>query len=131
MPYNRDYNETHRQVQKNMEIAIERARFGERDKDAYYVPCVLYYETFSTINFMPEIIIDVTREYSNALKQLKSHELGIKILPSLPYVFQLRHQTHGVEGSCLYGEGLVVCKTQGYLWIQNTKKMLDYLISIT
>lgn len=131
MPYHRDHNETHRQVNENVEIAIERARFGFENKEGFYTPCILYYETFSTFEFVPDIVIDVTSEYTIALKQLKMHRLGIQMLPSLPYVFQISHQNRGVQGSCLYGEGLIINKKNNCLWTHNTRKLLQYLISIT
>lgn len=130
IPYARDYNETHRQVCRNMEIAIERARFGVKNEEGFYTPCILYYETFSSVEFVPDIIIDVTKEYTRALKQLRLHQAGIQTLPSLPYVFQIRHQNRGIEGSCLYGEGLIINKKSNCLWTSNTTKLLEYLTSI-
>lgn len=131
MPHHKDHNETHRQVVENAEISIERARFGHNYKDGYYTPCILYYETFSSFEFEPDIVVDVTNEYTTALKQLKMHQLGIQILPALPYVFQVKHQYRGIQGSCLYGEGLVIYKKSNCLWSHNARKLLQYLISIT
>ena len=87
-------------------------------------------ETFSTFEFMPDIIIDVTSEYTTALKQLKLHQLGTQTLPALPYVFQINHQNRGIQGSCLYGEGLIINKNGNCLWVHNTRKLFQYLISI-
>lgn len=130
MPYEMDTNETHRQVYINMHFAIERAKIGGQELEAYYTPCVLFYETFSTIKFIPDLIVDVTSVYTLALKQLKVHQYGIKVLPSLPYVFQVKHQSRGIEGSCLYGEGLVISKSNNHMWNCNLRVLLEYLMTI-
>lgn len=123
----KDFNETHRWVSSFVDLAIERVRIREK---GYDLPVLGYYETFSSIEFVPNIIFDITKEYIDALRLLKLHKQGIKTLPALPYSFQIKHQLHGLEGGVLYGEGIKFSSMNQFLWVNNVRVKQLFIDSI-
>ena len=110
--------------------AIEVAVFTFNDVPGYQVNQIFYYETFSSDGFKPDFIIDVSQVYVKAKKMLGEHKHGIEILPSLPYKFQLYHQSRGFEVSCMYGESIIMEKHAPYSWKEYRKVGLEMLSEI-
>ncbi len=125
--WSKDFNETHRLVSNFVDLAVERVRLRQK---RYDLPVLGYYETFSSIQFMPNIIFDVTEEYIEALNLLKLHKQGIEKLPVLPYSFQIRHQSRGLDGGVLYGEAICFNSMNQYLWVNNVQMKQSFIDSI-
>jgi len=66
---------------------------------------LLWYQTYSTLYFHPHFYIDVTHQYTIAVKALKTHERGIQILPVLPHAMLVMHLDAGLHAGVAYAEG--------------------------
>lgn len=120
----------HKLTNEVMLNAIDMAALTFNDVLGYQVNQLFYYETFSSDVIKPNFIIDVSQFYAKAKKMLYEHKHGIEILPSLPYKFQLYHQSRGFESSCMYGESLIMEKRAPYSWKENRKIGLEMLSKI-
>lgn len=130
LPALHDHNLIHQRVHIRIKETIETARKQNSGNGRFHLHQVFYYETFSSTNFEPNFIADVTKEYALAKRILQAHQIGIQILPSLLYRHQLMHQLRGFECSCLYGEGLQIEQEIPYLWKDNRKVGLQMLSEI-
>lgn len=125
-----DEDVTHRLVSNYIDCEIRCASIPTDRCECYAVPVVGYYETFSTRKFVPHIIIDVTAFYADACNMLKSHQSGINMLPSIVYSHRLKHQTNGVRGGVMYGEGIKLSDVSRNYWKVNYSIYLKWLNSI-
>lgn len=130
LPYFNDFNPIHRETTVVFKDAIFSAQTSTQTYSGLLVSQLFYYETYSTEDFKPDFIIDVTAQYTYARKALKLHTTGIKTLPSLEYKFQLMHQQRGLEGSCHYGEGILRANEYWFNWCMNQKTGIDFLLSL-
>lgn len=130
LPYPNDTNRIHLRVCQLYLDVIEAATKMQDDQNTFNVAQLFYYQSYSSVGFEPDIIVDVTNMYSKARNILLCHKAGIRILPSLIYKFQLLHQINGFGCSCLYGEGLVMDKNSPYCWKNNRRIGIKMLCDI-
>ena len=127
IPFYEDFNPIHRRVASLFKEVLFISQEDSKQYNGHMVNQLYYYETFSTKGFNPDMLIDVSQEFTNAKKMLRIHKQGLKTLPSLEYKFILQHQQRGFDSSVHYAEGLMIEKEYWYSWNNNTKFKLELL----
>lgn len=130
VPYPNDYNLIHRDTTEHIIRSIETARRLSASNENV-VRQLLYYEAYSSIEFTPEFVINMSDTYAAAQKVLMCHKLGINILQSLPYKFQILHQLRGLDCSMPYGEGIIRDHTGQYNWNNNITSFFMLMYKLT
>lgn len=130
LPYYNDYNEIHKKTTEYMMYAIEAAKKLKKDQEII-VKQLIYYEAYSSINFIPEYVINVSDTFSNAKRILLCHKMGIKTLEVLPYKFQILHQLRGLDCAMPYGEGIIRESSGQYNWNVNLRIFSEFLYKLT
>ncbi|MHB8129128.1 MAG: PIG-L deacetylase family protein [Mobilitalea sp.] len=119
-----DENAVHRMTTLLIENAVEVMKNTE---DVHLIKQLFYYETYSSINFSPDIILDVTEVFAESKKILLCHKNGINVLKILPYKFQVIHQIRGFGCARPYGEGLKLSSASQFKWYDNFKYYISFI----
>lgn len=125
LPFYDDLNSVHLETTKKMLLVIENLNIKENNNQ-YSIKQIIYYETYSSLNFKPSIIFDVSSYYAQSVKLLNFHKEGQETLRTLKYKFELMHKLYGLEIGTMYGEGIFISNHGFNKW----KKNRVFLINI-
>ena len=130
VPYYYDYNMIHKKTTEHFISAIEVARKLNKEETTP-VKQLLYYQSYSSENFTPDFVVNVSDTYVAAKKILNCHKTGINTLQALPYKFQIMHQLRGLDSAMPYGEGVIRDSSTPYNWNINLRVFSKFLYDLT
>jgi LmbE family N-acetylglucosaminyl deacetylase len=111
-----DAHPWHAAVSSAVREAVFTAQTFEHDAGASGPAQLLYMDAYTTVDFNPDLYIDVSRSFPTAWKALRHHETGLAITPALGHQMRLRHQVAGCRASAEMAEGFRLSHDFGQDW---------------
>ncbi|OAT83618.1 PIG-L deacetylase family protein [Desulfotomaculum copahuensis] len=95
--------------------------------EPYQVPQLFYYEAFSSRNFQPWFLLDVSPYFETAVKAVTAHACGTGGVPFLLEKMTACHLFRGVQGGVRYAEGIIPGRGRWFDAVANRAQGLEFV----
>jgi LmbE family N-acetylglucosaminyl deacetylase len=131
--YRKDLHPHHKNLSRDCLTACYDAQLPSvgLPEAAYKVKQLLFYETFSTVDFKLDFYVDVSDQFSTAFKSLEAHKTGLRMLPILSNRMKALHMYRGSQSGVMYAEGLSYSHGGWFDTVQSSRYLLDFLVALT
>jgi LmbE family N-acetylglucosaminyl deacetylase len=104
-------NDYHPHHEKTSKIVMESCFIAQlpnvkTNETPWQTAQAFYYETFSSVDFVPDCYVDVTHLFVKVRRAFLEHKTGIGVLPLLSHKMNAIHLIRGTQCSAMYAEGI-------------------------
>ena len=115
--------------------AVRRAVFAAQAPETGSGPAVpaqlLHMAAYTTVDFQPDVYVDVGRAFPTAWKALRRHTTGLAVTPALGHQMRLVHQLAGCRASVELAEGFALSHDFGQDWCAGRSQLFRLLEGLT